>query len=89
MISQHNVVLERTRKSSAGFKLRLDISKGESEVFCSCYCCDNVIARMLQASDYESVDQVSPFNGAVVDVLCEIDKCADVASVFTKYADLI
>lgn len=43
---------------------------------------------MIQASDHESVGQVSPFIGANVDVLCGNDKCTELTLVFTKYAEL-
>lgn len=42
---------------------------------------------MLDSSDFDKVDQVLPFPGAIFDVLCGREDSAEVTAVFTLYLE--
>lgn len=44
---------------------------------------------MLEASDYDALDFVSPFIGSFLDVRCGNLESADVTKSYTRYADLV
>lgn len=44
---------------------------------------------MLEASDYDAVDLVSPFIGAIVDTCCRLFKSGEITNIFTKYVDVM
>lgn len=44
---------------------------------------------MLDASDYDAVEEVLPFMSAIVNKFCDSLTIADITKVFTKYVDLI
>lgn len=48
----------------------------------------NQLVEMSQASDHKSVNKISPFYKAIVDLIRENNKCLEVTTVFFKYVDL-
>lgn len=49
---------------------------------------ENGLTEMMKASDFDGVDQVSPFIGSVVDVLCGNENCLVATTVVTLCFDL-
>lgn len=87
VLKEMNAFLSRSQQSSQGYGLRLDFSSGSGTQLQGLFA-DNGLCGMLEAKDYISVDQVSPFLGGIADRLCGESSAAPVTSVFTKYVDL-
>lgn len=49
---------------------------------------ENSLAWMLQASHLESMDQVSAFFGAIIDVMCDHKSSPEVTELFTSYVNI-
>lgn len=66
-----NVFLEKkTKQNFSGPHLPLEFFKDDSGSFVSVKYSENGLAGLLQASDFDSADQISPLLGTVVDTMC-------------------
>lgn len=77
-VSDLNSFLPEIANFSLGFRFQIDFSKGESEMPLKRLFAESGLTGMLEALDFSKVDQVSPFHGSVVDVLCGNEDNADV-----------
>lgn len=69
--------------------MKVDISKGLTADRISGLCTDDSIVGILDASDHEFIDIVSPFLGALVDTCCRGFGITPVISVFVKFVQLV
>ena len=67
----------------------MDFSKGIINENLSGFFTDSGILGMLEASDLDRIDEVSPFLGAIIDRCCGETKNAPVTTVFTLYVNLL
>lgn len=59
----------------------------EANFFINCFR-ETALIDKLEASDYDSVDIVSPVTGAIVDPYCGLFEAAEATRLFTKYVDV-
>lgn len=76
-------------KRSPGYGIHCDYSKGECGGRLNGFFTETGIVGMLEAKEYDSVDMVSPFLGAIIDACCGLTDTADVTQSYTDYADLV
>lgn len=85
-----NVFLKETELKSSGYGITIDFSKGDAVSACSSgLLLETGLVRMLEAYDYDSLDQIFPFLGALADVFCCNLKKPEVTRVFTLYIYLL
>lgn len=84
-----NEFLRDVESSSRGYGLHVDFSSGESGLRLSGFFTEHGIVGMLEAKDYDVMDMVSPFIGAIIDRCCGLVDVATVTSSFTQYVDLV
>lgn len=74
---------------SPGYNLRLDFFKRETGVSVEGFFSDHGVMGTLDASDYENVDKVSPFPGAIIDRFCGFTETAVTAAAYAQYGDTV
>lgn len=89
VLHELNLFLRRVREDSPGFQLGVDFSKGESSINLSGLFREDGLIGMLEASNFENIDQVSPFLGAVTYVFSVNEATADTTKISTKYSNLL
>lgn len=83
VLARLNGFLQKTEKKSIGLQLSIDLSKGECSTRISGLSTGNGLLGMLQMSDFQAIDNVSPFLGAVVHLCCGYD--GQRTMVYAKY----
>lgn len=89
VLSSGNGFMNETEINTPGFGLRLQLSKMCLSSSVSCFSSENAISGMLQASDYESVDEVLLILGSVEDGMYDSCSGSNVYRLFAMYSDLL
>ncbi|NJK52916.1 MAG: hypothetical protein HC936_08975 [Leptolyngbyaceae cyanobacterium SU_3_3] len=89
VLSTLNAFLERCSSEAPGYGLKVDFSKPGNSSRLTGLFNENGLHGMLEASDYDAVDNVSPFLGAIVDSLCGLNSTAEVTKAMTEYVDMV
>lgn len=79
--------LKKSERLSPGFS-RLDFSKTRVGPFQTAFYSENEPTDMLEATDHSSFDRISPFHGAVTDVMCRTDNDQEITNLATKCVEL-
>lgn len=87
-LSEVNEFLRLVAKQSPGSGLQVDFSKANKTRNTSGLFVEEGLIGMLEASDNNRIDHVSPVLDAIVDVFCENDYKALVTKVLTLYSDI-
>lgn len=82
LLTKH--IFEEGASDSVGYGLTVQFSKN-CETNCNGIFTESGLIEMLQASDVESLDKVSPFVGAITDRSCEQSTTSPVTKVCTNY----
>lgn len=83
-----NNVLRETQFQTLKSDLRLEFSKGDGGGRLSGLLTKDGILRMMEAADYENIDQVFRSFGEIVDIICGNSESGPVTSVFSQYVNL-
>lgn len=84
VFSTLNAFSERCSSKAPGYGLKVDFSKAENGDRLTGPYNENGQHGMVEASDFEAVDNVSSFFGALVDAFCGLSRTTDVTSAMTK-----
>lgn len=84
-----NLILVEVEHNSTGFSLHADFSRGDKGCCLAGLFTEAGIAGKLGAKDYDRVDNVAPFLGAIVDCCRDTVKDCPVTFLFTFYADIV
>lgn len=71
-----------------GYDMYVDFSKGEKTLELNCFFNTAGVMGMIEAKDYDKIDMVSPFMGAIVDRLYGLDHVATTSS-YVRYVKVI
>lgn len=80
--------LQASECSLPGFP-RVDFSKCVGGPFLTGVLFENGLTGMLEASDYNDLDQMSAFPGPITDVLCDTENEPNVTRLFIQYMKLL
>lgn len=83
-----NKLLACIQRSSSGYGLQVDFSKGETSGRLSGFFTEDGVIGMLQAKHFDTVDMVAPFLGAIVDMCCGSEEKTPVTKTYVAYTDL-
>lgn len=88
VISGFNNFLKNAGTLSSGHSHRLDFSKGHNGSSIKTVFTEHTLIRMLNASDFEPIHQVSPFLRASKDFMCGNSYKPALKELFTFYFEL-
>ena len=89
VLQSMNHFLLETIESSPGFQMRVNLNKEKGIGRLNGLFLENGLAGLLQASDFDRIDKVSPFLGAMADSFCGNSRKAEITKVYTRYVDLL
>lgn len=84
-----NKLLRNVQRSSSGYGLHVDFSKGETAGRLSGFFTETGVVGMLEAQNFDTLDMVAPFLGAVVDTCCGTEEKAPVTNTYVAYSELL
>ena len=84
-----NRFLQEVEQTSKGHGIHVDYSKGVVGPRLNGFFTENGIIGMLEGKDYEAMDIVSPFLGAILDMCCGEQDNAPITRTYTKYSEIL
>lgn len=84
-----NVSFRITEKTSSGYGLTINFARGDEVAWSTGLFFEHGLAGMLEASVYDSKDQVSTFLEAIFDAFRGDFEIVEVTNVFTDFVDLV
>lgn len=88
VLNSVNVILKETEILLPGVKVRLLFSERLRGSFMSKIFTENGLIGMILASQLDSINQVSSFIRAIVDLMCGNESSPKITELFTSYADI-
>lgn len=87
VLGSANSFLKQVQRGSAGYGLHVDFSKGDHANRLNGFFTETGVVGMIEGKDYDNLDMVFPFVGAIIDRCCGLSD-APLASCFTRYTDM-
>lgn len=84
-----NYVLSQTNKTSPGLSFHFHISKASSEGRSADFFTENGMADMIKASNIDSTDKISRFQGAIADNFSGLPKTEEIHIILNSYCDIL
>lgn len=84
-----NQILLNTIKSSPGIQMSVNLNKEKGMGRLNELFLETGLAALLQGFDFERIEKVSPFLGAMADSFCGNSRKAKITQFYTRYVDLL